>query len=574
MPQDIFAYDVFISYKRGGSDEKCAEWLQKRLENYRIPSRLSDDSSREENRPKPGTTVKRKKDARFKVFRDKTDLGLHASLNESLKESLDKCRFLLVICSPRSAQSPYVDSEIRHFQLQGKSANIIPLILEDAPGASDQKQWYPPSLAEDVVGVVVERGRKEEAFVRVAARLLNVDFTELYQRYLRAQRKRAISLAGGAMAVLAVVASLAVWAVLAERNSEAQRKEAEGLVYFLAVSMGDEVTDHFPMELKKKVTGKISNYFAKWDPTTRKSMLSKAFLYARLSKQMVYDGNNVAAENLLKDAWSITEKILHGEPDNFSLLFFAVQVTQELSRLADSNGSDDFSKWSKISKVLAKKMIEIAPERKESKQALLGNLMVDALEVDNENFEIYSEYLEKLVSDFRFLYSTYPDDVEIKRYFTWHLALMCSKKMRLGKGDAVPVCEEVFSLANEMYRQYPNNISAQQTAFLSYFVCLQPSLFVQEEGICQLFDGMLLVGDNLLRTDPGNILWQAYVGSAEHSLGWMKRIRGERESAEPLIKRGYDRLTKATNEAPANKQVEDLMRYANMLREIFNPEQW
>ena len=104
---NTYAFFAFISYKRGEQDEYYAKWLQKKLESYRIPTEIAHDQG--EPLPK-----------HLKVFRDKSDLGSHSNLQEGLTKSLGQSRYLIVVCSPRSAQSPYVDAEVRYFQEQGR----------------------------------------------------------------------------------------------------------------------------------------------------------------------------------------------------------------------------------------------------------------------------------------------------------------------------------------------------------------------------------------------------------------------------------------------------------------------
>ena len=92
--QPVYKFTAFISYKRGEDDEKYARWLQGKLESFRIPTEIAPQAA--------GDTANR----RFRVFRDKTDLGSHAELREGLHKSLEQCRYLIVVCSPRSAASP------------------------------------------------------------------------------------------------------------------------------------------------------------------------------------------------------------------------------------------------------------------------------------------------------------------------------------------------------------------------------------------------------------------------------------------------------------------------------------
>jgi len=85
-----YKYQAFISYKR--EDDKWASWLQRKLEHYKMPVavRRTNDFLPSYIRP---------------VFKDTTDLSggvLEKAIDKALRES----RYLIVICSPRAAQSP------------------------------------------------------------------------------------------------------------------------------------------------------------------------------------------------------------------------------------------------------------------------------------------------------------------------------------------------------------------------------------------------------------------------------------------------------------------------------------
>lgn len=92
-----YDYFAFISYKR--EDEKWAKWLQKRLESYHIPTSLRKKDHVLPKRIRP-------------VFRDQSELS-GGNLKSEIEKGLDASKFLIVICSPRSAKSPWVSKEVK-----------------------------------------------------------------------------------------------------------------------------------------------------------------------------------------------------------------------------------------------------------------------------------------------------------------------------------------------------------------------------------------------------------------------------------------------------------------------------
>ena len=91
-------YYAFISYKR--EDEKQAKWLQDKLEHYRFPTNLNGRTDLPKNvRP---------------IFRDVTDLT-PGILAEEINKALNDSQWLIIVCSPRSAKSPWVCKEAQSF---------------------------------------------------------------------------------------------------------------------------------------------------------------------------------------------------------------------------------------------------------------------------------------------------------------------------------------------------------------------------------------------------------------------------------------------------------------------------
>ena len=182
-----FQYYAFISYSH--ADTQWAEWLQKKLESYRIPSTLCKES---EGRIPPHVRP---------IFRDKSDIGV-GFLEKSLRAELEDSRYLIAVCSPKSAQSEWVDRELEHFKALGRGERIIPFIIAGTPNAADPDQeCYPPGLRNlpgSILGASLKELSSEEAFIKILAALLGLKFDQLWQRHERQRRRdRMIKLVAG-----------------------------------------------------------------------------------------------------------------------------------------------------------------------------------------------------------------------------------------------------------------------------------------------------------------------------------------------------------------------------------------
>ena len=59
------------------------------------------------------------------VYRDRTDLAATPDLRAKIVAALDASRYLVVVCSPESARSPHVASEIRHWLDTGRISSLL-----------------------------------------------------------------------------------------------------------------------------------------------------------------------------------------------------------------------------------------------------------------------------------------------------------------------------------------------------------------------------------------------------------------------------------------------------------------
>lgn len=150
-------YWAFISYSH--QDTAWARWLHRELESYRVPKRLVGD--RGGRFPVPRRL--------FPIFRDRDELSSSAELGAVIDEALSQSRYLIVICSPKAAQSRWVDAEIRRFKSLGREGQVLAVIVDGEPGASSPaKECFPPALR---FRVAVDRGLTDQPVEPIAADL-------------------------------------------------------------------------------------------------------------------------------------------------------------------------------------------------------------------------------------------------------------------------------------------------------------------------------------------------------------------------------------------------------------------
>lgn len=166
---------AFISYSR--KDKSVANWLHTKLEKFPYPTSLV----KIENRP-PNKKYMRP------VFIDTKDLSVDIhSFDDKIKAILEDSHFLILLCSKNSATSMFVDAEVKHFlKSHGMDySKVVPLFIDEV--------GVPPSILDTPI---MKRhfpiyntalSEKSEAniycFYQIAAYLLGVDFSYIYNRY-------------------------------------------------------------------------------------------------------------------------------------------------------------------------------------------------------------------------------------------------------------------------------------------------------------------------------------------------------------------------------------------------------
>ncbi len=189
-----FEFFAFISYSR--KDEKWARWLQQNLEEYRLPSALCKEMSHLPKHIRP-------------VFRDKTDLST-GRLEKLLHHQMDISKKMILICSPNSAQSEWVDNEVRYFIESGRYGDIIPFIVDGEP--TGERKCFPPSLlgAEEdaLLGASVPELGRSDAFLRVVSGLLEIKYDNLRRRHIQRKNRIRAAVISAAVFIFAALAAV------------------------------------------------------------------------------------------------------------------------------------------------------------------------------------------------------------------------------------------------------------------------------------------------------------------------------------------------------------------------------
>jgi tetratricopeptide (TPR) repeat protein len=266
-------YWAFISYSH--RDAKVAKALQRALETYRLPGRLIGTVTA------VGTIPEYVKP----VFRDRDEMEAGADLKATVREALRQSRYLIVVCSPDAARSPWVNQEIVEFKKLTGESHVLALIAAGEPYASriagrEAEECFPEALRFALDAEGLPRGETLEpiaadlrpqgdgnrlALLKLIAGMIGVGVDSLVRRDAQRRARRLAYVASGAVAGMAVMAVLTVMAVQSRIEAQKQRAQAEDLIEFMLGDLRKKLDPVGRLDVLDAVGEKALGYYAKQD---------------------------------------------------------------------------------------------------------------------------------------------------------------------------------------------------------------------------------------------------------------------------------------------------------------------
>jgi tetratricopeptide (TPR) repeat protein len=268
-------FRAFISYSH--QDELWAQWLHKALEAYRVPRKLVGQITAAGIIP----------DRLAPIFRDRDELPSATDLNRKVNEALGQSANLIVVCSPRSAASRWVDEEVLAFKRLGRANRIFCLIVDGEPNATDlpgraAEECFAPALRFEIgpdgqpthqrtepIAADARAGKdgKGNAKLKLIAGMLDVGFDTLKQRELHRRNRRMAAITALALVIMTITTTLAITAVIARHDAERRQKQAEDLVNFMLGDLNDKLAEVQRLDIMEAVDDHAMKYFESL-PTT------------------------------------------------------------------------------------------------------------------------------------------------------------------------------------------------------------------------------------------------------------------------------------------------------------------
>jgi WD40 repeat protein len=158
----------------------------------------------------------------YPVFRDRDELPSSSDLSANIRQALAGAQCLIVICSPRSAASRWVNEEIKSFKALGRESRVLALVVDGEPNATDRPELGMPEafpealrfrvsangeITRDRVEPIAADARpgkdgKANALLKIIAGVAAVGYDELKRRERARRVRRRIAWSGAVAGLL------------------------------------------------------------------------------------------------------------------------------------------------------------------------------------------------------------------------------------------------------------------------------------------------------------------------------------------------------------------------------------
>lgn len=512
-----YRYKAFISYS--WADAAWGKWLHNAIETYRTPRALVDSEGA--HGPVPARL--------HPLFKDREEEAAGASIGAAVEGALAASEFLIVVCSPNSARSKWVNHEVAWFKIHRDPSRILALIVDGEPGGGE-RECFPPalthrvnsdlSISDELVDAPLAADArnsgdgKRGARLKLAAAMLGVGLDGLVRRddRRRALRQRWITagslLFGGAMAALA-------WFALEARNeADYQRAQSDGLVEFMLTDLRERLEPVGRLDALDVVGQRALAYYAQ-----QKTGSLDADALGRRSRALHLvgevsniRGDSAAGLKAFREAAKATAEQLVRDPDNPQRIFDHAQSVFWVGYIAyERKDLVDTERQFREYKRLADRLIAIEPGKTawqlESSYAEtnLGTLMFNQSRFSEAEtaFELGLNRIEKVVA----VEGYKPErQLELGTMLNW-LGMTRSKLAE--SASSLVVHRREVAIYEEVLRRDPSDAAAKyRLAIALQWVGSAQCDLGDLRGAITTLNRSLELLSNLRAIEPANTEWQ------------------------------------------------------------------
>lgn len=557
-----YRYRAFISYS--WTDAKWGKWLHQQLETYRTPAALVG---------KQGTLGP--VPARLHpIFKDREEEAAGASIGAAVESALASSQFLIVVCSPNSARSPWVEREIAWFKANRNPDRVLALIVDGEPGDEENK-CFPRALthhvsADGVVGepladaplaadARIEGDGKRRAKLKLAAAMLGVGLDELVNRDERRRTIRTRVVVAASLALAAVMAGMALAAINARNEAEFQRNEADGLVEFMLTDLRDKLEPVGRLDALDVVGARALEYYAaqKLDRLDADALGRRARALLLVGEISNLRGDSDEALAAFSEAAATTAEQLARDPDNGQRIYDHAQSVFWVGAIAYNRGElDDAEAQFREYQRLAGQLVALDPDNPESQlessyaETNMGVMLQeqDRLAEAETAFETGLSRMEAVVAS-----EDYDPgrQVELGQIVNW-LGIVRGKLQK--HRESLALHQREVEIYDQLIERDPANRQAQNRLSIALqFVGKQQFNLGNPPEAVAAYNRSIELNAELRALEPENTEWQETAVRAQQVQAEQLLYMGRSNDCDALLQRSRELLSRMIATDPENE---------------------
>jgi eukaryotic-like serine/threonine-protein kinase len=510
-------YAAFLSYSH--ADARWAEWLHRRLENYRVPSRLVGTLGPDGPiGPRLGT-----------IFRDRDELPTSGDLSTTIRAALAESAALIVVCSPAAARSRWVRGEIEAFQALGRSDRIACFIVDGEPDAGDgATACFSPALTTPGADGIAreplaadarpEGDGRDRAFLRLVAGLLGVSYDVLARRETQRRHRRLLAVTAASVVGMAIAIGLAATAWVARNDAQRRQAQAEDILGFMLGDLREKLTTVGRLDLMRAVDGKATAYFATLKPRdlSDRALEEQARSLTGIGQVRLDEGKHDEAMAAFREAYARSSALYDRQPGKGQRLFDRAQAEYWIGLVFWRQGRyDDAQTWLTRYRDSALKLAAMNPDNFDwQREVAYGHHNLAVLDQSRGRNKEAEQALRAELVLFHEWLATHPNDTGLRSEAANAVSFLGSLAFADGRlAQAQARFEEQLAALAHNRSAEPDNAS-WKTSWIDARVLLAQAQAAQgrfEDARHGIADAMTLA-TALAAQDPSNRDWQGALG--------------------------------------------------------------
>ena len=565
-------YRAFICYSQ--QDRAAAEKLHRRLESYRVPRRLIGRPGRLGPIPERLSPV----------FRDCDELAASADIGQRLHEALARSDFLVVLCTPASAQSRWVNAEIDSFHALNPTNRdrVVAVMLAGDPGAADlSADCFPPALRSETnsantmgptfplaADLRPGRDRHRDAELRLIATLLGVEFDELKRRHedRRIRQLRGWLMVSGAVGLTFAAVTLFAFvqrrqAQLSSARAAVARNEAEKLVDFMLFDLRSKLEAIGKSSLLEPANEKVLAYYQTVEPSEDSPEILRrraAALHDR-AVDLYNHGDTAKTMSMLLAAAAVRERIVGLKPQDPDA-HLALADTRRILANQRQDAGDAQGALREIGLAIsqAEEAVRIQPENYTA-VARLASLHTEEAETlirTGKTAEAKAR-LEESLGTLEKLLALHPSDLELKdrtAAAAWKLGIAYRRMSDFAHAEKS--FKRSIVLAEDLRESDPSSIQylRRHQLSLSSLGTMLTEAGRTDEAL-QILQKCLVAAREIVARDPSNRIYVAALATTLSQVTATLSDIDRNTDALPLAKEEVDLLDKFVVKGPADART-------------------